>query len=39
MRNESQGPVERDYLEDLSIDGRIILKFILRRWDRRVEAG
>jgi hypothetical protein len=26
MRNESQGPVGRDYLEDLSIDDRVILK-------------
>jgi hypothetical protein len=39
MRNELQGPVERDYSEDLSIDGILILKFILRRWGRRVGAG
>jgi hypothetical protein len=24
---------ERDQLEDAGIDGRIILKFILRKWD------
>jgi len=24
---------ERDYLEDLGVDGRIILRWILRKWD------
>jgi len=26
---------ERDHLEDLSVDGRIILRCIFRKWDRR----
>jgi hypothetical protein len=26
---------ERDYLEDPSVDGRIILRWIFRKWDVR----
>jgi presenilin-like A22 family membrane protease len=29
--------IERDHLEDLRLDGRIILKFIFKKWDG--EAG
>jgi len=28
---------ERKYLEDLSVDGRIILKCILKKWDRGID--
>jgi hypothetical protein len=29
----------RDHLEDLAVDGRIILKWILNKWGRRVCTG
>jgi len=30
---------ERDHLEDLGVDGRIILRWILRKWDVAAWTG
>jgi len=30
---------ERDHLEDAGVDGRIILRWILRKWDVRAWTG
>jgi len=30
---------KRDHLEDLGVDGRIILKWIVRQWDVRAYTG
>ena len=30
---------ERDYLEDIGVDGRIILRWIFRKWNVRAWAG
>jgi len=30
---------ERDYLRDLGVDGRIIIRWIFRKWDRGVWTG
>jgi hypothetical protein len=35
----SENPKERDHLEDLSVDGRIVMKWILKECDGTVWTG
>jgi hypothetical protein len=34
-----EDPRERDQLEDLSVDGKVILKWIFRKWEREAWIG